>query len=68
MLHSANRISQGLKLIVKERKEACEVGMEQIATANLDMIDRIGKLRLKVNWHRARHLIKVPKAPPYALT
>jgi hypothetical protein len=25
MVHSANRIAQGLKLIVKERKEACEV-------------------------------------------
>ena len=47
MLKSANRIAQGLKLIVKERREACEVGIGQVKNADLDMIDQIGRLRLK---------------------
>ena len=47
MLKTANRICQGLKLVVKEREEACVVAISQVQEAILDIADRVGKLRLK---------------------
>ena len=47
MLATANRICQGLKLVVKEREEACVVAISQVQEAILDIADRVGKLRLK---------------------